>query len=167
MKRRILVLCFLLLGIAPTLKAQKIAENPVGYLRTDLVAPSATAGSLGRYGDASVNQSSGAPNFSIPIFTVTGHDLSVPITLSYSYDGFKPSQPIGWTGLGWNLQAGGVITRQIKGRVDEDVDTENQRFGSSYVQSRIVALGGYETNDMQNFLKALSEGAYDTEPARS
>ncbi|WP_199140122.1 DUF5977 domain-containing protein [Pedobacter sp. ASV12] len=154
---------FILFFVIQAANAQKIADNPVGYLRTDLVAPSATAGSLGRFGDASVNQSSGAPNFSIPIYTVSGHELSVPITLSYSYDGFRPSQPIGWTGLGWNLQAGGVISRQIKGRVDES-STGDQNFGSSYVQSRIIALGGYESNSMQTFLESVTEGVYDGEP---
>ncbi|MEE1947337.1 hypothetical protein VRU48_19580, partial [Pedobacter sp. KR3-3] len=161
--RRAILLCLVVLGVLPVLKAQKTSENPMNYLRTDLVSPSATAATLGRYGDASVNQSSGAPNLSIPIFTVTGHDLSVPIVLSYSYDGFKPAQPNGWTGMGWNLQAGGVITRQIRGRVDDIVDTENQRFGSSFVQSNIVAAGGYESTDMQNFLKGVMEGGYDGE----
>ncbi|MEE1944594.1 DUF5977 domain-containing protein [Pedobacter sp. KR3-3] len=155
--------CLLLFGSLLQVKAQKTANNPVNYLRTDLVAPSATAGTLGRYGDASVNQSSGAPNLSIPIFTIGGQELSVPIVLSYSYDGFKPVQPIAWTGLGWNLQAGGVITRQIKGRVDNTAN-QDYNFQDSYVQSRIVANGGYETSAMQTFLDNVADGLIDGEP---
>ncbi|GCC52387.1 hypothetical protein SanaruYs_26240 [Chryseotalea sanaruensis] len=96
-------------------QVQAQLENPI---RTDLIPPSPTAANLGRYGDVPVTHYTGMANVSIPIFTVAGNDLSLPITLTYNYSGFKPSQEASWIGLGWSLQAGGVITRTIGDKVD-------------------------------------------------
>ncbi|WP_199141459.1 hypothetical protein [Pedobacter sp. ASV12] len=154
---------FLLLCVAIAVHLQLIAQtNTANYMRNDLISPSATAGTLGRFGDASINQSSGAPSFSIPIFNVSGHELSVPISLSYSYDGFKPSNPVGWTGLGWSLQAGGVITRQVKGKVD-NISTSGNNFEDAAVQSKVnLPIGDISTD--QAFLKNIADGNVDAEP---
>ena len=79
-------------------------------MRTDLISPSPTAANLGKYGDTPVTYYTGLPNVSIPIFNVTGNTLSVPVTLTYNYSGMQPLQKASWVGLGWSIQAGGVIT---------------------------------------------------------
>lgn len=65
----------------------------------------------------------GSLSVSIPLYTLKSKFLSVPISLNYSPP-VKKSEEIyhpGWTGLGWNLSAGGVITRNLRGRPDENV----------------------------------------------
>jgi hypothetical protein len=89
-----------------------------GLMRTDLISPSPTAAALAKYGDIPVNYYTGLPNVSIPVFTVTGNQLSLPVSLSYNYSGAQPTQQASWVGMGWSLQAGGVITRSIGDKID-------------------------------------------------
>ncbi len=79
--------------------------------------PTPTAASLGEYGEVPVSLYTGTPNVSIPIWTLQGRELSVPISLSYS-PGVKVEDKASWVGLGWSLSAGGVITRSIRGLDD-------------------------------------------------
>jgi hypothetical protein len=94
-------------------------HGQTNLMRTDLISPSPTAANLGKYGDIPVSYYTGLPNVSIPLFNVTGNELSLPITLTYNFNGHQPAQKAGWVGLGWSLQAGGVITRTIGDKVEE------------------------------------------------
>ncbi|HSZ31944.1 MAG TPA: hypothetical protein VK772_01465 [Puia sp.] len=60
----------------------------------------------------------GTPAISIPIYTLKCGSLNLPISLSYNYNGLLPAQDASWVGLGWNLNAGGVISRTVQGNVD-------------------------------------------------
>ena len=84
--------------------------------------PSPNAASLGKYGDIPVSYNTGVPNVGIPIYTVTDGPLSIPISLSYHAGGVKVGEPSSWVGLGWSLQAGGMISRTIQGKADELID---------------------------------------------
>lgn len=85
----------------------------------NVVPPSPTAAELGKYGDQPVSYFTGTPQISIPIFEVKGKSLSLPISLSYHASGIQVSEVASWVGLGWSLNAGGVITRTLHGRADE------------------------------------------------
>ena len=61
---------------------------------------------------------SGKLNVNLPIYTWEDQDFQLPVSLSYSTNGFKPNSPIGPVGLGWSINIGGVITRQIIGKDD-------------------------------------------------
>jgi len=91
--------------------------------------------STGASGSENVNVDlfHGQPNISIPIYNFKSKYLSVPIRLYYApvdilAQGLNTSGDIpldtrvynpGWVGLGWNLQAGGVITRTVNVMPDE------------------------------------------------
>lgn len=89
----------------------------IGTMRETVPTP--TAASLGTFGDVPVNLYTGIPNISIPLFTLKGRTLKLPITLQYHGGGIKVTQKGGWAGVGWALEAGGVITRTVHGLVDE------------------------------------------------
>ena len=138
------------LGAAPSIYAQVRHYN--GFMRTDLVSPTPTAASLGKYGNLPVNYYTGLPNVSIPIFEAEGIDLKIPIALTYNSNGFKPSETPSWVGLGWALQAGGVITRSIGDKVDE-------HFGNYQKNPNVTQLG------TQSYLKAAYKQAlHDLKP---
>jgi YD repeat-containing protein len=126
-----------------------------GFMRTDLISPSPTAANLGKYGNVPLTYYTGLPNVSIPIFNVEGSDLKLPITLTYNYNGFKPAEEASWVGLGWSLQAGGVITRTLGDKLDE-------QFTGSYKYEKTVNL---EEVGNQTYLKqAYKQAMYDLQP---
>lgn len=84
----------------------------------NVVPPSPTAASLGQYADIPVSQFAGLPNISIPLYNVRSGGLTLPITASYHGGGIKVAEEASWLGLGWSLNAGGVITRSMSGGDD-------------------------------------------------
>jgi hypothetical protein len=84
--------------------------------------PSPTAASLGKFGDVPVSYYTGVPQIAIPLFTAKGKTLELPISLSYHASGIKVEDIGGWVGAGWSLEAGGVITRTVRGIVDEQFE---------------------------------------------
>lgn len=70
-------------------------------------------------GRADANLYTGAATFGIELYTYKDRDFTIPITLRYTSDGFKPNAGQGVTGLGWSLCVGGMITREVRGIPDE------------------------------------------------
>ena len=64
----------------------------------------------------------GTAQFNIPLYQLKSNKLSVPISLNYSTNGVKVDQIASWVGMGWSLNAGGVITRMVRDRADEISD---------------------------------------------
>lgn len=84
------------------------------------IAPAApTAASLGRYGNHPVDLSTGLVPLSISLYEVNCGTLSVPIRLTYHGGGVKVEQDATWVGLGWDLDFGGSVVRNVNGFVDE------------------------------------------------
>ncbi|WP_346320281.1 hypothetical protein [Chitinophaga sp. YIM B06452] len=61
----------------------------------------------------------GIPPIDIPLHTVTRQGQTIPIALSYNAGGIKVEEIASSVGLGWNLMAGGTITRIKNGLPDE------------------------------------------------
>jgi len=59
-------------------------------------------------------------NFSVPIYTIEDSGFQLPISLGYQHNGLVVDQIPGHLGMGWSLSAGGMLTRQMRGRPDED-----------------------------------------------
>jgi hypothetical protein len=98
--------------------------------------PTPNAAALGEYGQIPVNFYNGLPNISVPLHTFRYKDLAVPIELNYHAGGNRPDNYPGWVGLGWNLQAGGAVTRIVNGLTDEitadDMNAQNVTNGYQY-----------------------------------
>jgi YD repeat-containing protein len=75
--------------------------------------------SLGKVADIPVSYHTGIPTIDIPIYTVSEGPLQLPVSLSYHASGLKVMEQASWVGAGFSLQAGGMITRTIRGVVDE------------------------------------------------
>jgi YD repeat-containing protein len=71
-----------------------------------------------RYGNIPVDYSTGVPNISIPIHNITSGSLSLPVDISYNASGIKVQDIAGTAGLGWNLNAGGLVSRTVLGTKD-------------------------------------------------
>lgn len=137
--------------------------------------PTPNAASLGKYGQIPVSYYNGLVNISIPIYTIKLQDIEVPIVLQYHSGGNKTDEHPGWVGLGWNLQAGGSITRIVKGKKDETLERdlvlhyktiyEGKQFGFFYKHNFLNAATNQIDKDyLINILDNLVIKHYDTEP---
>lgn len=81
--------------------------------------PSPEAFAITRYGDAPVNENTGKVNLSIPLLEYKAGQLKLPISLNYSGSGVKVDEVSNSTGIGWLLNAGGVINRTVYDLPDE------------------------------------------------
>ncbi len=88
--------------------------NPYGDL-----TPSVNSWSMIKYGGITPSLYTGAMSWSLPLYTYSDPDFNIPVSLEYNYDGFRPATPSGEVGLGWALNCGGVITREVRGVPDE------------------------------------------------
>lgn len=61
----------------------------------------------------------GAAHLSIPVFDYEDADISLPISMEYDCNGYKPGVTASTLGYGWTLSAGGAITREVHGLPDE------------------------------------------------
>ena len=97
--------------------------NPYGVF-----SPSVEAWQMTRYGNLTPSLYTGAMTFSLPLYTYEDQDFTIPISLDYSFDGYRPGQHSGTVGYGWYLNCGGVITREVRGIPDEGDLDDNQNY---------------------------------------
>lgn len=69
-----------------------------------------------------VSNYTGRTNISIPIFTIKSGNITVPITLSYNSSGVKVNDIPSSVGSNWSLNAGGTISKVVRG-MDDFADT--------------------------------------------
>jgi YD repeat-containing protein len=134
---------FILLLLYGSFTVKVLAQkNP--YKEVSIASP--TAGSLGKYADIPVNNHTGIPQISIPIYSVKEGPLQLPISLSYHASGLKVEEPASWVGAGWSLDAGGVITRTVQGAPDErqtsSVDNQTHGYYSDYGYNNYMWVPG-------------------------
>ncbi|MDE1208073.1 RHS repeat protein [Tenacibaculum sp. LAR 2:5] len=86
-----------------------------------IIPPSPEATSLAKFTEVPVNHYSGLPNINIPIYTIQEKGMTIPINLSYHARGVQVAEIAPRVGLGWGLNYGGSISRQIRGKADEFV----------------------------------------------
>lgn len=97
-------------------KSSNASAQYAGHERFNVYSPNTY--SLGQYGDIPVNLSSGIPQISVPVIKFTDKDINLDVSLSYHASGIKVDEEASWVGLGWALNAGGMITREVRGIPD-------------------------------------------------
>ncbi|AUD02684.1 RHS repeat domain-containing protein [Spirosoma pollinicola] len=113
--------------------------NVDGLLPT-VTPKSPTVAALGRYGEHPVSFYTRLPTIEIPLCEFTVGDQTIPIKLTYHAAGLRVGELPSWVGLGWSLQTGGMITRNVLSRPDEQngllgkaVDDPNSFYNSTCV----------------------------------
>jgi len=78
-----------------------------------------------------VDPLTGAGSVVIPIYSLSSGQVSLPVSLTYTGNGVKPKDVEGSAGMGWQLQAGGQISRVVRGLPDDVTkdNAGNQRLG--------------------------------------
>lgn len=120
----------------------KFFENAVGI-------PSPDALSITNSISSGNDKYTGALQTSIPLVDLKSYEIEVPVSLNYKSDGIMVNQIASWVGLGWSLQAGGVISRTMNSLPDECVGYN--------------VSDGHEINniDIYGYLDLLNHEEYD------
>lgn len=114
------------------------------------IAPSPNATSLVLTAAYKIGEYTGTSNISIPIYEVRSNDITVPVSLSYNGGrGLKVKEEASWVGLGWALQAGGIITRSMNGR--DDLDPATIYFGKQSLSFNVVANSSFISGSVFEF----------------
>ncbi len=93
-------------------------QEPI-FKEATVIPPSPNATAFNKFIDIPVSHYTGVPNISVPIYTLTLPQLSLPISLNYHASGLKVGEHSSWVGAGWSLSAGGAINRTVRGLPDE------------------------------------------------
>lgn len=155
------ILCVLSLLVFLPLAAQQELPGNI---------PTPNAASLGRYGDIPMSYYTGNPDISIPLYTMNVKGVELPIRLDYDASGVLINSLPGWTGHNWTLQAGGVITRTVRGMPDERIDRisptsqEQWRLRNYFDHYGDINEFLSEGGDYNMWRDTLANHFYDMEP---
>lgn len=161
MKNFITLFVVCLIGQCSVLWAQQI-ELPANI-------QSPNAASLGKYGDIPVSYYTGTPAINIPIHTLNVKGIELSVNLSYNASGIRADDHPGWVGQNWSLNAGGVITRTLRGQNFDEFTSANTGIGTSCNCGYMYQYGSLSETavDTEGELKTLANNAgwgYDYEP---
>ena len=115
------------------LQAQSNTNTP--YV-PNVLPPSPNAASLMKFSDVPVSPYTGTADITVPIYTIQARGITVPVSLSYHTGGIKLEEEASWVGLGWAMNAGGMISRTIMG--SDDFGTQ----GITYLTNQVPQLSG-------------------------
>lgn len=93
--------------------------------------PSAQMWSFMKYGSKEQNLYSGTVTQDIPIYTYQDMDFNIPIFLNYASNGYLPGIQASQVGLGWYLNVGGNIMRQVR-ELPDDLSEDVSYYYSNY-----------------------------------
>ena len=136
-----------------SLLGQDIATSDRIY---QVIPPSPTAFELGKYGQIITGLYTGSAQYNIPLYTLKAKDHSLPISLSYSSNGIQVGLRDSWVGNGWSLNAGGVITRIVRGAPDD--------LGTQVTKAQILSSDSTTRANAWNLFFPSPSKNLDTEP---
>ncbi len=105
--------------LAALVAACLFSYGAVAQVITNVLPPSPEAASMAKFGEFPVSNFTGTPSIEIPFYEVSAGRIKVPVRLKYHSSGIKLEEMPSRVGLGWTLDAGGVVTRSMKGVPDE------------------------------------------------
>ena len=164
--RCLIVVLFLFVGVTSWAQTLEDMLPDLGTVKINTRPPSPETASFGLYTDISLNYYIGAPNVSIPIYTIEMNQLSLPLVLSYNASGLIVENPASWVGAGWSFNPTGVVSRTVLGAADESAAGESGYFNEPY-----IFLNNGEVNESNLYLcedpkyaNRVVSGELDTQP---
>lgn len=158
MSKSNLVACICLLMACCAFRTPAAAQSQTQYFLPQMFPRSPNATGLEKYGTYQVNEFTGVPDISIPLYTIEAGGIKVPITLSYHASGIKISDAASWAGLGWSVSSGGQISRRTMGLPDDGV------YG--YLNGHMRQPGTYNSTTMDGlqYMDSVAMNKADTKP---
>lgn len=150
-------LCVLIVyAIATTTYAQSL---PPDVPQVIPATPNATR--ITEYYAQRPNMYTGTANVSIPLYTIDFDGWKLPISISYNATGIRTNEEAGEIGLGWALNATGVISRVVNGGDDLFPGPNQGNGGKGYVYDAPI---NSNINPSGTYYSHLAQHTPDTQP---
>ena len=104
------------------------AQETEGFAIPNFTPPSPEAYQMTKYGDLPIDEFNGKVQANIPLYEYVAGQLKLPISLNYYGAGVKVNDIPTQVGINWTLEAGGIITRELRDLPDEFGKVNNTRF---------------------------------------
>jgi RHS repeat-associated protein len=88
-------------------------------MKTILITIALSIFTVFTYSQTTVDHVSGTAQVHIPLVTIGGQTMTIPIALSHNTSGVKVNDIASWVGTGWDLTGGGQVSRLPNGLPDE------------------------------------------------
>ncbi len=147
--------------LTQTVWAQSNSSTENKSYLPNITPPSPEAFAISEYGKNGISEFSGKLNLSIPLYTFSAGQLSLPISLNYSGAGVKVNDISTWAGMNWNLSAGGVITRRVNDFADEEISIIRKYINEQHLITNASNTCAQFSQDYYNM--CLYSDRYDTE----
>lgn len=142
MRKNILLIAILFIttiGVGQNIQPPKEIKSP-------------NAASLGKYGDLPINYYTGRTNITIPVYSTERDGVPLDISLSYDTGGIRVNELPSWIGQNWSLNAGGVITRTMKGGLPDEYlynlyDYEINSIKGYYFSKTLLQSSSWSSNN--------------------
>jgi YD repeat-containing protein len=157
MKKLITICILLVLSLKTNFVQAQGIPDPANLLPPSFIPKSPTLSSFQRFDTQElVNLPTGAAQLSIPVAEVSSGPLTLAVSIAYSYTGLQVGQSYDLVGLGWSLQAGASITRQVNGLVDDlAVTNPDSRYNPDSVEMGV---------SKQKYLTRVARNQVDAAP---
>jgi len=160
--RSVLTLCLLAGSISAAFsQAHDVSDFYSDLNKPDYHPPSPEAASLGKYGQFNVSMNTGIPDITIPIYDLKVGSFTFPISISYNASGIKVAEVASRVGLGWSLNAGGVIGQNAMGILD---GAQTMLIPPSTFSPACGAINCTPNDDYNLAKQIIDNRQYDTEP---
>lgn len=111
---RLFVLLFGVFVFTMDVNAQ---TTPPPYV-PNVFPPSPNAASLMKFTDVPVSPYTGTSSVTVPFYSIQAKGVTVPVSIDYHTGGIRVAEDAGVVGLGWALNAGGMISRTVRDKDD-------------------------------------------------
>jgi len=135
-------LAFCLFSYVFFLSVASAQSNEGFLLRNTSMSPSSDA--LSTF-SPSVNLSTGTASIGLPLASIQGHSMRIPVSMGYQSTGIRVNDVASYLGLGWGLQSGGVITRIVRGLPDDEFEYNNS--SKKYIKKGYSGVGSWHISD--------------------
>jgi hypothetical protein len=160
----LLIISFFNLGIV------RSQTDPINSKAPKISPSNPDASTLFKYTDIPVSNTTGIPSINIPIHEIKLKNYSLPINVSYHSSGIVVDEVASKVGLGWSLNAGGMIYQNVIGKPDnlsnrfplaQNRELNPEVNGNSVICTEIENQDYHTVNDLS---LGLSESDVDSEP---
>ncbi len=140
-----------------------LAQKTEPFNRYSELTPSVETAQMSQFGPVSPSLYTGALSFSLPLQTYQDPDFTLPVSLDYCFDGYRPAVHSGIIGYGWHLNCGGVITREVRGLPDDLRNWDSNTDGFYYatqnsIFNHLAGANPYVLINMNDYPNLVTEG---------